>query len=492
MILIQSEMKMETEIQEIAGDKMSIKYLFSLVLIIAVYNIYPQNFNDALRVGVPGLGMSARALAMGNSYLALSDDGSASFFNPAGLGMVKRLEFMGGLDISSFQNSTTFFGNKTKSSSSQTQLNNASFAFPIPTIRGSLVFGLAYNSNKDFIGSNQFEGFNSGSNSKIQSLLNTDIPYELFLTDDNGNTIINGRLNQSGNMLNSGSINSWTLTGAIEAYKNLFIGANISVISGNYSSDFDFYEDDTKNIYQGITAPGYPKTTDFRSFHLKNLLKWELEGWNAKVGFLYQLNNFGRIGATIQFPKTITVKEEFIVEGSSEFANWSTSLDPDDFSDEVKYDITTPFEVSGGVSFNLQGLILSGQLSFINFTELEFSNAEGLSVSYISDQNKKIKSLLRSTLNYNLGAEYTFPQMGLRIRGGYIFQKSPFEDDNPEYDKKYITSGLGILLDGVIGIDLAYAYGWWKDIGDNYGSNLSRTFQDIKYHKFIITTTYRF
>ncbi len=451
-----------------------------------------QNFNDALRVGVPGLGMNARALGMGNSYLALSDDGSASFFNPAGLGLVKRLEFMGGLDISSFNNITTFFGNQTKSNASQTLLNNASFAFPIPTVRGSLVFGLAYNSQKDLIGSNQFDGFNPGTNSKIQSLLDTDIPYDLFLTDDDGNTIINGRLNQSGNMLNSGSINSWTLTGAIEVYKNLFVGANLSILSGNYSSDFDYYEDDSKNNYQGITAPGYTKTTDFRSFYLKNLLKWDLEGWNAKIGFLYQFNNFGRFGATIQFPKLFTIKEKFIVEGSSEFANWSTSLDSEDYSDEVKYNIRTPFEVSGGFSVNLQGLILSGQLNYINYTELEFTDAEGLTPTYISDQNKRIKSLLRQTINYNLGAEYTIPNIGLRIRGGYIFQKSPFENDDSEFDKKYFTGGIGFLADGVIGIDLGYAYGWWKDIGDNYGSNLSRTFQDIKYHKFIITTTYRF
>lgn len=484
-------MKMAIEIQAIQGDKMFFKK-FILIVLLFSSTIFSQNFNDALRVGVPGLGMNARALGMGNSYLALSDDGSASFFNPAGLGLVKRLELMGGLDISSFNNTTTFFGNNTKSSASQTSLNNVSFAFPIPTVRGSLVFGLAYNSHKDLIGSNQFDGYNPNNNSKIQSLLNTDIPFDLFLTDDNGNTIINGKLNQSGNILNSGSINSWTLTGAIEAYKNFFIGANLSVISGKYTSDFDYYEDDTKNIYQGITAPGYPKTTDFQSFYLKNLLNWNMEGWGAKIGFLYQFNNFGRFGATVQFPKTITIKEKFIVEGSSQFANWSTSLKSEDYSDEVKYDITTPFEISGGLSLNFMGLIVSSQLSFINYTELEFSNPEGLSNSYISDQNKRIKNLLRQTLNYNFGAEYTLPAFGLRLRGGYIYQQSPFKDDKPEFDKKYLTMGIGFLADGVIGIDLGYAYGWWKDIGDNYDSNVSRTFQDIQYHKFIITTTYRF
>src|SRR3970040_823665 len=68
-----------------------------------------QNINDALRVAIPGLGSTARALGMGNSYIGLSDDGSAAFFNPAGLGLLKRLEFTGGLNYSGFDNDVDFF-----------------------------------------------------------------------------------------------------------------------------------------------------------------------------------------------------------------------------------------------------------------------------------------------------------------------------------------------------------------------------------------------
>lgn len=454
--------------------------------------LFAQNYNDALRVSFPGLGSSARALGMGNSYISLSDDGSAAYFNPAGLGLVKKLEFMGGIDVTSFNNSTTFFNNLTTSSASKTRLNNLSFAFPVPTVRGSLVFGLSYNTTKDFVGSLEFTGFNNGNNSKIQSLLDTDIPFDLYLTDDNNNTIINGRLNQSGNMLNAGSLNQWTLTGSIEAYRNLFIGANLSIISGNFSSDFDYYEDDIQNIYQSETAPGYPSTIDFKTFYLKNLLKWDVEGWNAKIGFLYQLEKFARFGATIHFPRVYKINEEFIVDGRSDFASRSFYLDPDKYSDKVKYDIRTPFEISGGISLNLRGLILSGQATFIDYTEMEFSNGEGISSTYFADQNKRIKSLLRQVLNLNGGLEYTFPELGLRVRGGFILQPSAFKNDPSDFDRKFLTTGIGFLSDGVIGIDLAYAYGWWKDIGDNYDSNVSRTFQDIKYHKVMLTTSYRF
>ena len=50
-----------------------------------------------------GLGSNARALGMGNSYIGLSDDASAAFFNPAGFGLIKKIELSGGLSYLSLQ-----------------------------------------------------------------------------------------------------------------------------------------------------------------------------------------------------------------------------------------------------------------------------------------------------------------------------------------------------------------------------------------------------
>ncbi|HSL90940.1 MAG TPA: outer membrane protein transport protein [Ignavibacteriaceae bacterium] len=464
-----------------------------LVILFFSSNVFAQNVNDALRLGMPGLGSNARALGMGNSFISISDDASAAFFNPAGFGLMKKMEFSGGLGFSSFNNDVTLFNNTIDDNSNNTKLDRISFAFPFPTVRGSLVFGLSYHKSKDFNSTMKFDGFNSAGHSRIQFLNDrTFIPFDLYLTDDNFNTPINGQLNQSGGILNSGSINNWTLSSAIEVHKNLFIGANLNIMSGNFKSDFDYYEDDTRNIYQGVTATGEPRSTDFQTFYLNQLIDWELSGWNAKIGFLYQLENFARIGATVQFPKYFTVKEVFNVNGRSNFANWSVVLNSDDYSDEVQYDIITPIELGAGASFNFRGLIISAEANIIDYSQLEFDNADGISNATIAEMNKEIKELLRMVVNYNIGLEYNIPMTGLRVRGGYFVQPSGFKDDESDYDRKYLTAGLGYIIDGMIGIDLGYAYGWWKDFGDNYGTNLSRTFQDIKVHNFMLTTTYRF
>lgn len=472
--------------------KSHILKIFCATILLSTY-ISAQNYNDAIRLGFPGLGSNARALGMGNAFNALSDDASASFFNPAGFGLLKKMEFSGGLSFTNYDNTTTFFENQTQDNTTNTSLNRISFALPFPTFQGSLVFGLSYHNSKDLSSIVKFDGFNRGTNSKIQSLLGTEIPYDLFLTDENFNTIINGNLNQSGDILNSGGIDNWTLSGAIEVQKNFFVGGNLTVINGSFESVNDFYEDDTGNFYQGETAAGEPQTTDFKTFYFNNTLKWDLGGWNAKLGFLYQFEDMARFGATVQFPKTFTVNEEFLVNGSSEFGTGQFyELDSEYYSDEVAYDIVTPFELTGAFAINLKGIILSAEATFIDYSQLKFENPEGLSSSYISDVNKEIKDILTTAINYNLGAEYTIPAIGLRIRGGFINQPSPFDGDDSDYARKFLTAGLGYLANGTVGIDVAYAYGWWKDLGDNYGSGLSRTFQDVKVHNIMLTTTYRF
>ena len=467
--------------------------LILIIILLAVSNFYAQNVNDALRVGIPGLGANARALGMGNSFIGLSDDASAAFFNPAGFGLLKKLEFSGGINYGNFNNNVDFLNANTEYSNSATKLNRLSFAFPFPTLRGSLVFGLSYHQTKDLTGALKFDGFNNGNTSLIQDYLDTDIPFDLYLTDQDGNTPIDGILNQSGTILSSGVINNWTFSGAIEAYKNLFVGLNFNIITGNYKSDNEYYEDDTRNIYEGVIASDEPRSEDFQTFYLNRILDWDISGWDAKFGLLYQLNNNARFGLTVQFPKTYNIKEDFSVNGYSLFGTgFSPDLDRDKYSDAVEYEIITPIELAGGFSINVTGLILSAQATLIDYSQIEFEDVEGLGQPLVASLNRDIKDLLASVINYNLGVEYTIPQIGMRLRGGFFVQPSPYREDPSEFDRKYFTTGIGFLADESVGIDVAYAHGWWKDFGDNYSSEVSRTFQDVTSDYIILTGIYRF
>lgn len=478
----------------------SITTLFILVISTITFS---QGITDALRVAEPGLGIGARALGMGNAYNSTSDDASAMFFNPAGLGLIKKLEFMGGIEYYKFNNDATFFGKTTEYSGSSTKLNQLAFAFPFPTVRGSLVFGLAYNGAKNLTNYMSFDGYNPGNNSLIQASesgeLDYNIPYWLYLTDTNGAVSqLNGKLNQSGTVIQTGSINNWVLSGAMEVYPNLFLGVNLGVISGEYKYTRDYYEDDYAGNYAGVElSPGEPDTKGFQTFNMNSIIKWDISGWDLKVGMLYQLKKYGRFGITIQFPKTYSINEEFLVDAYSVFNSPLGQVDlpndiADGLSDKVEYDIYSPYVITGSGALNYMGIIASAEASLIDYTQMEYANAKGISEKSLSNMNRDITDNLRAVVNLNFGLEYTIAPLGVRIRGGFILQPSAYKDDPSDFDKKYITGGLGILIDQAASIDIAYAHGLWKDLGDNYGSNVSRTFQSINADKLLLSFAYRF
>ena len=98
-----------------------------IITLFLISNVAAQNYVDALRLSTPGLGSNARALGMGNAYNSISDDFSATFFNPAGLGLINRMEFSGTLNSLSLDNSTTFFNNQTDYTNSTTDINQVWF-----------------------------------------------------------------------------------------------------------------------------------------------------------------------------------------------------------------------------------------------------------------------------------------------------------------------------------------------------------------------------
>jgi long-subunit fatty acid transport protein len=476
-----------------------------LVLIITAMVINAQDFNDALRLSEPGFLSSPRALGMGNAYTALSNDFSASLFNPAGFAFVKRTEFSGSVDYNSFANSTTFFNRQTDYSNNTTDLNQAGFVLPFPTTQGSFALAIGYNQIKKFDHAVKFSGYNPNNNSMIQDLTsgNDDIAFQLGLSyplyNNQNNylydtTLISGRLNQSGNIINSGALNKWNLSGAIEFQKDFFIGVSISRISGDFRREREYLEDDVNNNYPMSLQldPDYPETADFRTFYFNDIIRWDISAWDFTLGLIAKLDDNLNFGFTYRLPRTFTIKETYYVDANADFGTGKQYyLDPP-IDNQVEYKISTPNEFSAGLAYNIYNVTLSFDAKLIDYTQMEFENGSDLSVTKVSNNNSDIKDLFRTVLNLNAGFEYIFPQIGLALRGGFMLMPSPFKDDPSDYDKKIITAGIGFETNKNISFNLGYAYGWWKDFGDNYGSNVSRTFQDITHNNLVMGIKYYF
>ena len=471
-----------------------------IFLLAANIPLLSQNSSDALRLSEPGVLSNARALGMGNAYLAVSNDYMATRFNPAGLGRIKSTWLSGGLYVSSLSNSTTLFGDSLNASSNATKFSNFGAVFAMPTDRGSLVFALGYHKSKEFNNVSNFSGFNPNNNSMIQDLTdyNSDITYNVGLSygifDNNDDwlydtTNIKGRLLQSGETLVEGDINTWSFAGAVEVSKNVFVGGSVNYNTGTYKRDREYYEDDTQNLYTEPTDPNDEFTADFKTFFVQDIIDWDVSGWDAEFGFLYDFVNFISLGATVKLPTKYTIRERFYVNADAEYRNnFSYVADPID--SRIEYNITTPYEISIGASVNLLLVLVSAQIDYIDYTQMKFSG--GLTPDVVGNNNKNINDNFQPVLNYHLGAELTIPFTEIRVRAGAMYLPSPYVDDPAEFDKIYLTAGAGFVAGDAFAFDLVYSYGFWDTIGDNYGTGLSRTYQKIDTHSVYLTSSFKF
>ena len=110
----------------------------------------------------------ARASGLGGAYIAVADDYTASYWNPAGLAQIRRIELYGALSQRNYLDRTTYFRNDTEASTNFTKLSSFGVVFPVPVYRGALTFALGYNLVRDWDRITSFNDPNSlGSSTAI-------------------------------------------------------------------------------------------------------------------------------------------------------------------------------------------------------------------------------------------------------------------------------------------------------------------------------------
>ena len=490
-VLAEEEDKMNSIIK-----KYSLKYL--LVVALLVSNVsFSQNETDAVRLAVPGIVSNARALSMGNSYLTRSGDYSAMFFNPAGLALSNHSQLTGSFYHRFQETGTTFFGNEDSDKNSNTQFSQLGYLYKAPTTRGSFVYGLGYQTDKDFSSALNFNGYNPNRNSMIQDLTakNDDVPYLLGLSyplyDIENNYIkdtthINGRLSQSGSLYEEGGIDRYSFGAGIEVAKGIYFGGSLNYLSGKYSNNREYYEDDWAGNYTSPTDINDSYTKNFNSFFLNDEISWNMNAWELRFGFIMDWLNFIRIGASAKLPTTYNIKENYYFEAYSKFDDdYFIDILPTD--SQIEYKITTPMEFSFGGSINLNIVNINAQATFVDYSQIEFSG--DLDQTIVKNNNRIINSNFKSTLNLNLGAEVKIPFTQIRARAGAMYLPSPYKEDPTSFNKLFLTAGAGIVASDALTFDIAYSYGFWESYSDNYGVNQSQVFQNISSHTVLISTT---
>jgi hypothetical protein len=473
---------------------MKTKILTLAISLFFAVSLYAQNENDALRLSDPGILGSARSLGMGNSIGAFGGDFSSIYLNPAGLGLFRNSEITIGGYNNNFKNNTTFYNTSGSASQDATNFSQFGIVYKVPVSRGSLVLSIGYNRSKDFNRMLSFNGFNPDNNSMIQDLTGKQSDFAYLagvsypVNNSRDTTLIKGKLQQSGKTTDEGGVDNWSFAGAMEVQKDLFVGVTLNVISGKFERNKSFTETDPYGMYSTIRLdPSDSRTLGLLAFNYYDGIKWDLSGWGMQLGLIYKIKERGSIGFAIKIPEYFNITESYRVGSSGIFTTHAFDVTPS--YSTYDYKITTPWEFSFGGSYSINRLTLAGNIKYIDYTQMKFT--EGLTSADREDINWAIKDIFRSVVNYNFGIEYALQELGVKLRGGLMVTKSPYKDDPSDYDKKFITGGIGIPFEQME-FDLGVAYGWWKDFGYNYTSASRPVDQDIKSTTIMLGLKYHF
>ena len=391
-------------------------------------------------------GVGGRAMGMGGAYLAVADDFTAVYWNPAGLaqlgmpGLAQREGYVA-FARNNHQNKSAQGGFPSDSELSNTRFGSLGFVYPVPVYRGSLVFAAGFNRIKDFDWNLRIQSF-------VDSLQNEDT------------------------FSHEGELTMTSLAGAVDISPNTSLGLTVSIVQGEDKSNAEFISLDTEDHFP-LTRAVYYETfeDDYKTAFTATfgaLVRWPREDPKVRFGTTLTSGSTHEVEyISHSFPDTLFSVIEYD-EGPPEQA---LPLEGGD-----SYKIALPIQVGVGASYQaVSGLWLAASAHFAEWSQSEYRGEDEFGVR----SNASFETQYEDTIRYHLGVEYQVPTIALDLRAGYYSDPLPFVGprdpdfiidavDNPliiiKQDRKFLTLGAGLLLDGVLQVDAAWTRGSFERV----------------------------
>lgn len=403
--------------------------------------------------------------------------------NPASLALYKDSFFDFGLNFRSVSERAGYLGQSRTLENSANGVSNAGFLYSFPTVQGSMVIGATYTQQTVYDRALGFRGRNSNSTItdkfKAEGSPYQEIAFNTFATDfgddvgdwdesifrigfDRFGDFLGIR--QQGEIFESGMSGEYSFFFATEFRENLMFGASLGILSGRFNYDRVFQEIDEFNDYDSTIIDSSDDgigDTDIDTITLDDRLRSRFNGFRARAGILYRINDSFTVGASYTLPTTIEVNELFDASIITAFDNRTEFSDAVDA--EFSYKVTLPqrFSIGFGYSDPAGGLSISASADYsdhsrtkINFRESDLFDSELI-------ENDFIRDTYRAVMNFRVGAGYEFSP-DFSVRAGYSYLPSRFESGNG--DRSQFAAGVGFSLTRDITLELAAQYTVWNDV----------------------------
>ena len=367
-------------------------------------------------------GLGARTMGMGGAFLAVADDFTTLYWNPAGLAQIRKFELFSSLSHNEGNAETEFTrGRATEANKSTTRPNSIGLVYPLYANRGGFAFALGYNRPQNFDSEVTIRGVDPSSGS-------------VFSGFDVAETTAN-----------SGGMGIWSFGMGVFISKNILLGGSIDFWHGSSFKELNSAAEDINRIDPEVASFAFHDTVDR-----------DYSGLSGRIGVLAFAGENVTLGGTITLPAALEVNEVWEQQTIVQFDDGEEDVEGDGGS--ILYDIERPFEFGGGVAIKLleKRLTLAGDVQFTDWTQTEYNPLPA------DDVYNNFSRFYDSTIQVRVGTEYRIPGIETSMRMGYFSDPIPFQDREIDNNRDFLTIGVGKIFDQIIKIDIAYMRGSWE------------------------------
>ena len=465
------------------------KYISILIIGLSFYTAQSQEISDALRYAQTNLNGTARFRAMSGAFGALGGDLSSITVNPAGSSIFANNQIGVSLNNYNTNNDSNFYGTKTTDNNGSLDINQAGAVFVFKNQAKSNWKKFAVEVNYE--NANNFDNniFSAGTNPNsvanyflsyanpnayqsgislgtLQNAYYDQLNYgdqQAFLgyqgyitnpvTSNSNNTNYTSNVRPGGNYYQENTFMSRGYNGKLSfnasfQYSSwLHFGLNLNSHFTDYTQSTSFYE-----------SNGNPLDTNYMVNRLRfsNDLHTYGTGFSMQLGAIAKLTKEIRFGLAYESPTWYHLTDELTQDLISVRSNTSGELNPDVVNPEITNifepcKLQTPSKWTGSFAyvFGKKGLLS------IDYAIKDYSKTQFSPQNEFTALNSSMSTLLKSSSELRIGAEYKIKQWSLR--GGYRFEQSPYTDKKTVGDLYGLSTGFGYNF-GSTKLDLAYSY----------------------------------
>jgi long-chain fatty acid transport protein len=370
-------------------------------------------------------GSGARAAGMGNAFIAVSDDGTAASWNPAGLSQLRKPEFS--LVYTTSRRDSSFEGYRTRDESAAfTTLPTASTIADLEFASAAVPFSVVGRPVTLQVGWRRLYQLRSriAGETRRVPVSSSSRPGSVISLDDATN----------------GAIDLWSLAGAVRFTSRLALGWSVDLYRGEWEGRTNTSE-----------APGVLGPTDFSSDRTTN----RVSGNNLNIGLLLTYPSL-RLGV--------------VSHGAFGSDYWATQASRSSLTEPFDESfgpvaLRFPRSVGAGVAWRPKPLLqLALDFTYDEWTQflIESTSAPGGFVSGFDNLPPEL-SATRDAVTVNAGLERLFPVEGTLVPLRLGVSREPQGGRDPllrdGLDYLILAAGTGLNTNSVK-LDIAVEYRW--------------------------------